>query len=267
MPDSHITDHQVKLYMQFRERITPGTAAKSGFSTATTYPVGADPRLLGALTKVGGLRRPDPQASPDLKSLAPIDRRIGRGETHPLAPARARSPPRAAPTGSSATRSVASPSTRGEPRFSRRTKASPSKTPCSAIPSSRPRCSTGSPTTPAPPKRRGGLSSIPRSNNVPVLAMPRNGEFHFGSNGEDHPGSDKRAPGVLVGLMPMEGVANEAVRVGPNGTDGLRPPGVSGPTRMCSENKPSRPHCETIGGEKCEQFFGRTAPACPGTAR
>jgi len=45
MPGKHITDQQVRLYMQHREIDTLQTAAaKVGFSSATAYRIKADPR-------------------------------------------------------------------------------------------------------------------------------------------------------------------------------------------------------------------------------
>ena len=73
MPGSHITDHQVRLYMQFRQKNTPeAAAAKAGFSTATAYRVEADPRLPSARKKVRGRRRPDPLAGIFEEELVPL---------------------------------------------------------------------------------------------------------------------------------------------------------------------------------------------------
>ena len=46
MPGRHITDHQMRLYMRFRETETAAVAAaKAGFSTATAYRIEQDPQL------------------------------------------------------------------------------------------------------------------------------------------------------------------------------------------------------------------------------
>ena len=63
MPSSHITDHQVRLYMLFRQKnALQAAAAKAGFSTATAYRIEADPRLPSTRKKPRGRRRPDPLA-------------------------------------------------------------------------------------------------------------------------------------------------------------------------------------------------------------
>src|SRR6202163_1888636 len=59
----HITDHQMRLYMSFRQtHDTAVAAAKAGFSTATGYRIEADPRLPSQKKKPRGRRRPDPLA-------------------------------------------------------------------------------------------------------------------------------------------------------------------------------------------------------------
>ena len=46
LPGRHITDCQMRLYMNFRQAETPTiAAAKAGFSTATAYRIEQDPRL------------------------------------------------------------------------------------------------------------------------------------------------------------------------------------------------------------------------------
>ena len=46
MPGLHITDHQMRLYMSFRQtHDTAVAAAKASFSTATGYRIENDPRL------------------------------------------------------------------------------------------------------------------------------------------------------------------------------------------------------------------------------
>ena len=61
MPGRHITDHQMRLYMLFRQKNgLQMAAAKAGFSTATAYRIEADPRLPSTSKKRRGRRRPDP---------------------------------------------------------------------------------------------------------------------------------------------------------------------------------------------------------------
>lgn len=63
MPGRHINDHQMRLYMKFRDSDGVATAAaKAGFSTATGYRVAGDPRLPAQKEAVRGKRRPDPLA-------------------------------------------------------------------------------------------------------------------------------------------------------------------------------------------------------------
>ena len=61
MPGRHVTDHQMRLYMQFRQRNgLQAAAAKAGFNTATAYRIEADPRLPSSKKAPRGRRRPDP---------------------------------------------------------------------------------------------------------------------------------------------------------------------------------------------------------------
>ena len=61
MPGRHVTDHQMRLYMHFRQHNGPrASAAKAGFSTATAYRVEDDPRLPSGKGRRRGRRRPDP---------------------------------------------------------------------------------------------------------------------------------------------------------------------------------------------------------------
>ena len=47
MPGVHVTDHQMRLYMDYRRTLSPeAAAAKAGFSTASAYRIEADLRLL-----------------------------------------------------------------------------------------------------------------------------------------------------------------------------------------------------------------------------
>ncbi|NLS74764.1 IS21 family transposase, partial [Bradyrhizobium brasilense] len=46
VPGRHITDHQMRLYMKYRQTDTPpAAAAKASFSTSTAYRIEKDPRL------------------------------------------------------------------------------------------------------------------------------------------------------------------------------------------------------------------------------
>ena len=61
MPGRHVTDHQMRLYMHFRQHNGPrASAAKAGFSTATAYRVEDDPQLPSGKRHRRGRRRPDP---------------------------------------------------------------------------------------------------------------------------------------------------------------------------------------------------------------
>jgi hypothetical protein len=84
LPGRHVTDHQMRLYMQFRETKTPPVAAaKASISAATAYRFEHDHRPPSARQKVRGRRRPDPlaaffdsdvvpmlEAAPDLRCVA-----------------------------------------------------------------------------------------------------------------------------------------------------------------------------------------------------
>jgi hypothetical protein len=84
LPGLHITDHQMRLYMSFRQtHDTAVAAAKAGFSTATGYRIEDDPRLPSRKKVPRGRRRPDPlggvwdsevvpilKAAPGLRAIA-----------------------------------------------------------------------------------------------------------------------------------------------------------------------------------------------------
>jgi transposase InsO family protein len=84
LPGRHITDHQMRLYMTFRQTDGPAlSAAKTGMSRATAYRAEQDHRPPSAREKVRGRRRPDPladffdaevvpmlTAAPDLRAVA-----------------------------------------------------------------------------------------------------------------------------------------------------------------------------------------------------
>ena len=63
MPGRHVTDHQMRLFMKYRQsdgvRIA---AAKTGFSSATGYRLASDPQLPSLKASPRGRRRPDPLA-------------------------------------------------------------------------------------------------------------------------------------------------------------------------------------------------------------
>jgi len=63
LPGLHITDHQMRLYMSYRQTRSPeAAAAKAGFSTASGYRIESDPRLPSQKKAPRGRRRPDPLA-------------------------------------------------------------------------------------------------------------------------------------------------------------------------------------------------------------
>jgi hypothetical protein len=60
----HVTDHQMRLYMTFRQTDGPAvSAAKASISTATAYRFEADHRVPSSQVSVRGRRRPDPLAA------------------------------------------------------------------------------------------------------------------------------------------------------------------------------------------------------------
>src|SRR6266702_8617458 len=84
LPGLHITDHQMSLYMSYRQtHDTAVAAAKAGFSTATGYRIENDRRLPSQKKRPRGRRRPDPlvdvwdseivpmlEAAPGLRAVA-----------------------------------------------------------------------------------------------------------------------------------------------------------------------------------------------------
>src|SRR2546430_17443437 len=73
LPGLHITDHQMRLYMSFRQtHDTAIAAAKAGISTATGYRIENDPRLPSQKKAPRGRRRPDPLADVWDAELVPI---------------------------------------------------------------------------------------------------------------------------------------------------------------------------------------------------
>jgi hypothetical protein len=73
LPGLHITDHQMRLYMRYRQNQGPAAAAaKAGFSTATGYRIDSDPRLPSQKKAPRGRRRPDPLAEIWDSEIVPI---------------------------------------------------------------------------------------------------------------------------------------------------------------------------------------------------
>ena len=63
MPGRHVNDHQMRIFMKFRQNdAVPLAAAKAGFSAATGYRLAQDPRLPSMKGAPRGRRRPDPLA-------------------------------------------------------------------------------------------------------------------------------------------------------------------------------------------------------------
>jgi hypothetical protein len=63
LPGRHVTDHQMRLYMKFRQTDAPSVAAaKASISTATAYRFEHDHRLPSDHQQIRGRRRPDPLA-------------------------------------------------------------------------------------------------------------------------------------------------------------------------------------------------------------
>jgi hypothetical protein len=74
LPGLHITDHQMRLYMSYRQtHDTSVAAAKAGFSTATGYRIEDDTRLPSRKKVPRGRRRPDP-----LRGVRAAQTRAGR---------------------------------------------------------------------------------------------------------------------------------------------------------------------------------------------
>jgi len=63
LPGRHVTDHQMRLYMKFRQTDSPPVAAaKASFSLSTAYRLEKDPRPPSQKKAPRGRRRPDPLA-------------------------------------------------------------------------------------------------------------------------------------------------------------------------------------------------------------
>src|SRR6202790_3032586 len=73
LPGLHITDHQMRLYMSYRQtHDAAAAAAKAGFSTATGYRIENDPRLPSRKKVPRGRRRPDPLADVWDSEIVPV---------------------------------------------------------------------------------------------------------------------------------------------------------------------------------------------------
>ena len=73
MPGRHVTDHQMRLFMQFRQSdIIAVAAAKASVSSATEYRITRDPRLLSMRQAPRGRRRPDPLATVFEAEIVPM---------------------------------------------------------------------------------------------------------------------------------------------------------------------------------------------------
>lgn len=92
MPGRHVTDNQMRLFMnQTRTHTVETAAAKAGFSASTGHRIRRDPRLPSQKAKPRGSRRPDPlgglfesevvpllEANPRLRPLAVFDELLVR---------------------------------------------------------------------------------------------------------------------------------------------------------------------------------------------
>ncbi len=73
MPGRHVTDHQMRLFMKFRQTETiVVAAAKASFSAATAYRIEQDPRLPSAKAETRERRRPDPLSAIFEQEVAPM---------------------------------------------------------------------------------------------------------------------------------------------------------------------------------------------------
>jgi hypothetical protein len=64
LPGRHVTDRQMRLFMQYRKSdVAAVAAARAGFSPATAYRLEKDPRLPSQKKAPRGRRRPDPLAN------------------------------------------------------------------------------------------------------------------------------------------------------------------------------------------------------------
>lgn len=99
MPGNHVTDQQVRLYMDLRRTHTrEAAAARAGFSTTTGARIDADPRLPSQTRTPRGRRRPDPlaaiwdseiipllEAAPGLRPISILGEMLRRHPEFPVA--------------------------------------------------------------------------------------------------------------------------------------------------------------------------------------
>jgi len=92
VPGRHVTDHQMRLYMKYRQTNTTAVAAaKASIGIATAYRIEKDPRLPSQKTTPRERRRPDPladifeaevvpmlQAAPGIRAIAIYEEMIRR---------------------------------------------------------------------------------------------------------------------------------------------------------------------------------------------
>ncbi len=73
MPGRHVTDHQMRLSMQFRQTDTvAAAAAKASMSRATGHRIARDPRLPSMRQAPRSRRRPDPLAAVFEAEIVPM---------------------------------------------------------------------------------------------------------------------------------------------------------------------------------------------------
>ena len=73
MPGRHVTDHQMRLFMKFRQTETVAVAAaKASISAATAYRIEQDPRLPSARKAPRERRRPDPLSAVFEQEVVPM---------------------------------------------------------------------------------------------------------------------------------------------------------------------------------------------------
>ncbi len=73
MPGRHVTDHQMRLFMQFRQTDTvAAAAAKASMSRATGHRIARDPRLPSMRQAPRSRRRPDPLAAVFEAEIVPM---------------------------------------------------------------------------------------------------------------------------------------------------------------------------------------------------
>ena len=87
MPGRHVTDHQMRLYMKYRQTDTTAVAAaKASISTATAYRIKKDTRLPSQKKAPRGRRRADPLVEIFDAEMVGIRRKRGWHEAIPRHP-------------------------------------------------------------------------------------------------------------------------------------------------------------------------------------